>query len=89
MTQKPNKIFINEIYSKRPKQKNNLNKTDAYHTDNNWSFDILDLKDYGPENNRNYRNVYVVNDKFSKLEWAIAIRKKIPSQKNSLSKVFL
>ena len=31
-----------------------------------WSLDILDLKDYGPENNRGYRYLLVVIDNFSK-----------------------
>ena len=38
--------------------------------------DILDLKDYGPENNRRYRYVLVVIDKFSKYGWTIPLRNK-------------
>ena len=57
MTQKNTKIFKTEIYSK-PREKNYpTNKTDVYHIDDNWSLDILDLKEYGPENNRGYRYV--------------------------------
>ena len=52
MTQKNFKIFINGSYSKGPKKNYATNKTDVYHIDNTWSLDILDLKDYGPENNR-------------------------------------
>ena len=48
MTQKNNKIFINEIYSKGPKRNYITNKTDIYHFDDIWSLDILDFKDYGP-----------------------------------------
>ena len=55
MTQKTIKIFRNEICSKRPKKNYATNKTDVYHTDDIWSSDILDLKDYGPENNRGKR----------------------------------
>ena len=55
MTQKNNKIFINEIYSKGPRKSYPTNKTDVYHFDDIWSLDIPDLKDYGPENNREYR----------------------------------
>ena len=58
MTQKPIKIFIEEIYSKAPKKNYATNKTDVYHIDHIWSLDILDLKDYGPENNRGYRNYF-------------------------------
>ena len=52
MTQKNIKIFINEIYSKGPKKFYATNKTNVYYIDDIWSLDILDLKDYGPENNR-------------------------------------
>ena len=52
MTQKSIEIFIDEIYSKPPKQKYSTNKTDVFYIDNVRSSDILDLKDYGPENNR-------------------------------------
>ena len=50
MTQKNIKTFINEICSKAPKKKYGTNKTDVYRIDNNWSFDILDLKDFDSEN---------------------------------------
>ena len=52
MSKKNIKIFINEIYSKPPKKNCPTNKTDVYHIDDTWSLYILDLKDYGPENNR-------------------------------------
>ena len=66
MSQKNIKIFFNEIYSKPPKKYYATNKTDVYHIDEIWSSDILDLKDYGHENNRNYGYVLVVIDNFSK-----------------------
>ena len=53
MTQKSIKNFSDENYSKGPKQKYPRNKTDVYHFDDISSLDILDLKDYGLENNRN------------------------------------
>ena len=52
MTQKNIKIFISEIFSKGPRKSCPINKTDVYHIDDIWSLDILDLKDYGRENNR-------------------------------------
>ena len=52
MTQKNFEIFINEIYSKGPKTNYATNKTDVYHIDDIWSLNILDLKDYGTENNK-------------------------------------
>ena len=76
MTQKNIKIFIDEIYSKPPKKNYNANKTDVYYIDHIWSLDILDLKDYGPENNRGYRYVLVVIDNFSKLGWTIPLKNK-------------
>ena len=76
MTQKNIKIFINEIYLKPPKKNYPTNKTDVYHIDDIWSLDILDLKDYGPENNKNYRYVLVVIDNFSKFGWTIPLKNK-------------
>ena len=76
MTQKNIKIFINEIYSKGPKKKYATNKTDVYHIDDIWSLDILDLKDYGPKNNRGYRYVLVTIDNFSKFGWTIPLKNK-------------
>ena len=57
MTQKSIQIFINGIYSKVPKKKYVTKKIDVYHIDDVWSLDILDLKVYGPENNKAYRYV--------------------------------
>ena len=62
MTQKSIKIFLNEKYSKRPKRNYITNKTDVYHIDDIWSLDILDLREFGPENNRRYRYVLVLNN---------------------------
>ena len=76
MTQKNINIFINEIYSKGPKRNYATNKTDVYHIDDIWSLDILDLKDYGPENNNNYRYVLVIIDNFSKYGWTIPLKNK-------------
>ena len=76
MTQKNIKTFINEIYSKGPKKNYATNKTNVYHIDDVWSLDILDLKDYGPENNRGYRYVLVIMDNFSKFGWTIPLKNK-------------
>ena len=76
MTRKNIKIFINEIYSKGPKKNYATNKTDVYHIDDIWSLDILDLKDYGPENNKGYRYVLVTIDNFSKFGWTIPLKNK-------------
>ena len=74
MSQKNIKIFVNEIYSKPPKKNYATNKTDVYLVDI-WSLDILDLKDYGPENNRGYRYVLVVIDNFSKFGFLFEVIK--------------
>ena len=76
MTQKNIKIFINEIYSKPPKKNYITNKTDVYQIDEIWSLDILDLKDYGPKNNRGYRYVLIIIDNFSKYGWTIPLKNK-------------
>ena len=76
MTQKNIKIFINEIYSKPPKKYYPTNKTDVYYIDDIWSLDILDLKDYGPENNRGYRYILVIIDNFSKNGWTTPLKNK-------------
>ena len=74
MTQRTISIFIDDIYSKGPKQTYIAHKTDVYHTDDIWSSDILDLKDYRPENNRGYRYVLVVIDSFSKFVWKVPLK---------------
>ena len=76
MTQKNIKIFINEIYSKPPKKNYATNKTDVYHIDDTWSLDILDFKDYSPENNRGYRYVLVIIDNFSKFGRTVPLKNK-------------
>ena len=76
MTQKNIEIFINEIYSGPPRRYYATNKTDVYHIDDTWSLDILDLKDYDPENNRGYRYVLVIIDNFLKFGWNIPLKNK-------------
>ena len=76
MSQKNIKIFINEIYSKPHKKNYDTNKTDVYYIDDIWSLDILDLKDYGPENNRGYRYVLAIIDNFSKFGWTVPLKNK-------------
>ena len=74
MTQKNIKIFIGEIYSKPSRKNYSTNKTDVYHIDDVWSLDVLDLIDYGPENNRGYRYVLVIIDNFSKYGWTVPLK---------------
>ena len=74
MTQKSNRIFVNEIYSKPPKKNYTTNKTDVFYIDDIWSSNILDLRDYGPENNRNYWYILVVIDNLSKFGWTVPLK---------------
>ena len=67
MNQKSIKTFLYEIYSKAPKKNYATNKTDVFHIDNIWSLDVVDVKEYGPENIRGYRFVLVIIDNFSKI----------------------
>ena len=90
MTQKSIKIFINEIYSKAPKNNYNTNKPDIYYIDDIWSLDILDLKDYGHENNRGYRYVLVIIDNFSKFRWTVPLKNKNAQKiKESFQNIFI
>ena len=76
MSQKSIEIIINDIYSNPPKKKYSTNKTAVYHIDDIWRIDILDLKDYGPENNRGCRYVLVIIANFSKYGWTIPLKNK-------------
>ena len=76
MTQKNIKIFINEIYSNPPKKNYASNKTEVDRIEANWSLDILDLKNYGPENNRGCRYVLVIIDNFSEFGWTVPLKNK-------------
>ena len=76
LTQKSIKKIRDEFYTKPPKKNYRTNKTDVYHNDNIWSWDILDLIDYGPEIILNYRYVLVIIDNFSKLGWTVPLKNK-------------
>ena len=47
------KVFIDELYSSPPKNNYPTNKTIIKSTDDTWSSDLLDMNDYGIENNKN------------------------------------
>ena len=88
MTQKSIKVLIGEIYSKPPKKIYLTNKTDVYHIDDIWNLDILDLKDYGPENIRGYRYVLVVIDNFSKFGYTKPLQNKDAQSMKDFRKYF-
>ena len=87
MIQNSIKVLIDEIYSKPPKNNCLTNKTDVYRIDDIWNLDILDLKDYDPENNRGYIYILVIIDKFSKFGLTKPFKNK-NAQTIGLSKVF-
>ena len=74
MSQKTIKTFINEIYSKPSKKFYPSNKTDVFYIDDIWCLDFLDLRDYDPENNKNYSSVLVIIDNFSKFGCTIPLK---------------
>ena len=76
MSKKSIKIFINEIFSKPPRNNYPTNKTDVYHTDGIWSIDVLGVKDNRLENNEGYRYFLVVIDKFSRFGWTAPLKNK-------------
>ena len=74
------KIFIDEIYSKPPTRKYETNKTVYNHIDELWSIDLADFSDYKTSNNKEFRYTFVIIDKFSKILWAIPLKKSIVKQ---------
>ena len=70
------KIFIDEIYSRPPNRNYETNKTMIMSIDDTWSSDLLDMKDYGPKNNKGYRYILVVIDNFSEFGWTIPLKDK-------------
>ena len=63
------------------------NKTDLHHIDDISSLGNLDLKDYGPENNRGYRHVLVIIDNFSKIGWTTPLKKNAQTIKDSFENI--
>ena len=61
---------------------------DVFHFDDIWSVDFLDLKVYGPENNRGYRYVLVKIDNISKFVGTVPVKNEIAQTiKNSFEKI--
>ena len=67
-------MFIAETFGKPPKKNYATNKTDVHHIDDIWSLYILDIKDYGPENNRSYRYILVMIGILSKFGWTVPLK---------------
>ena len=71
-----NKIFIDEIYSKSPKENYETNKIVYNHIDEIWSIDLADFSDYKISNNKGFFYKFVFIDNFSKFLWAIPFKNK-------------
>ena len=77
MVKKDNmKIFIDEIYSKAPKKNYETNKIIYNHIDEIWSIDLADMIDYKVSNNKSYRYIFIIIDKYSKYLWAEPLKNK-------------
>ena len=76
MSQKTSKIFINKIQSEGPEKIYATSKTDVYQIDDIWSLDILDLKNYGSENNRGCSFVLVTIEIFNEFRWTVPLNSK-------------
>ena len=70
------KVLIDEICSSPPKNNYPTNKTVIKSFDGTWSSDLLDMNDYGINNDKGYRYILVVIDNFSKFVWTIPLKNK-------------
>ena len=70
------KTFINEIYSKAPKEIYPTNKIIYNLVDEIWSIHLADMIDYKISNNKGYRYIFVIIDNFSKYLLAICLKNK-------------
>ena len=70
------KSFIDEIYSKPPKRNYETNKIIYNHIDEIWSIDLADFSDYKTSNNKGFRHIFIIIDKFSKHVRAIRLKNK-------------
>ena len=77
------------MYSKLSEKVYATNKTDVYHIDDIWSLDILDLKDYGPINNRGYRCFSVIIDNFSKFRLTTPLKNKNAQTRKESFEIFI
>ena len=89
MSQKSIKRFVNETCGKAPKRNSITKKTEVCHIDHIWTLDILDKRDYGPQNNRGYRYVLVIIDNLIKFGFTYPlINKNAQTITNSIKNVF-
>ena len=75
MSKKDNiKIFIDEIYFSPPRKTFQTNKILYNHIDEIWSIDLADFSDNKTSNNKGYRYIFIIIEKFSKYLWAIPLK---------------
>ena len=61
-----------------------INKTDVYNIDATWSMILLELKDYGPKNNKVYRFILVIIYNLRKFGWTVLMENKIALRKQNI-----
>ena len=70
------KIFVDEIYSTPPRKIYPTNKIKYNRIDEIRSIDLADFSDYKISNNKGFRYIFIIIDKFSKDLWAIPLKNK-------------
>ena len=76
------RIFIDEKYSKPPKNCYDNNKIVNSHIDELWSNDLMDMSDYKVSNNKRFRYIFVISDNFSIYTWCIPLKNRKYSSNN-------
>ena len=65
------------------------NKIFYNHIDDIWSIDLADSSDYKTLNNKSYRYIFVITDKFSEFFWTIPLKSRnSQTTKKEFSKIF-
>ena len=82
-------LFKDEIYTTPPRKYYPTYKIVYNHFDEISSFDLLDINDYKTSNNRGYRYILVVIDKFSKYGWTVPLKKKMRYYQMKIQKFYL
>ena len=70
------KIFIDEVYSKAPKENYPTNKIIYNHIDEIWSIDLADMIDYKISNNKVFKYIFIIIDNYSKYLLSIPLKNK-------------
>ena len=71
------KIFVDDIYSKPPKNNYPTNKLVYNHIDEIWSNDLVDMVEYKISNKKGFRCIFIIIDNLSKYLWCVPLKKKI------------